>query len=66
MAKVHNAQIMLELSEIEAGVLIEVLRHVGGCPSGFRGVADRIRKALNKFVTVSLEKASGSIWFGEW
>ena len=43
-----KAEVVLELSGIEAGVLLTILCHVGGDTDGPRGAVDSIRCALER------------------
>ena len=54
-----KAEVILELSGIEAGVLLTILNHVGGYSEGPRAAADSIRYALNRLNIQSVGKVEG-------
>lgn len=43
-----KAQVTLELSAVEAGVLLHILDHTGGDPNGPRGAVDSIKRVLTR------------------
>lgn len=56
-----KAEVTLDLSGIEAGVLLEILNHVGGRPEGVRGAADSIKQALERLGIEPIGEATGGI-----
>ncbi len=56
-----KAEVILELSGIEASVLLDILSLVGGKPSGRRGAADSIKHALERLGIGRVRGAKGGI-----
>ncbi len=56
-----KAVIILELSGIEASVLLKVLSHVGGKPCGPRGTIDSIIKVMKELSIEPVGDAEGFI-----
>ena len=56
-----DEKVFLELSAREAGVLVEILNSVGGCPLGPRGVCDFILSSLEKLNINAVGEAIGQI-----
>ena len=54
-----RAEIVLELSGKEAGVLLKVLENIGGNPQGPRGAIDSISSALKRLGIVATVSGSG-------
>lgn len=60
-----RAEVVLELSGKEAGVLLKILGRVGGSPSGPRGAADSIQESLKRLGLVPIGHVSGEISFNK-
>ncbi len=56
-----DEKVLLELSKREAGVLVEILNSVGGCPLGPRGVCDFILTSLEGLGIDGVGEAIGCI-----
>lgn len=64
-----RAEVILELTGKEAGVLLRILMRIGGDPNGPRGAADSIAAALNRLgisPVGKMEKGPGVVFTKEW
>lgn len=56
-----KAEVVLELSGIEAGVLLEILDRVRGDPDGPRAAADSIRRAIRTLGIEPVGESTGNV-----